>query len=124
MPLNTYSDVQNFITAILTKNISTQTNKPEINDIAGPNCPHGAFWTLPYDQFVNGNVPGLKNPVKILVKGNSAQSNLVHALAATPGSLFDPNTGQYDQMPANGPPMFTAAEIKEIADWIDAGCPQ
>lgn len=26
--------------------------------------------------------------------------------------------------PANGPPMFTAEQIQQLADWIDAGCPQ
>jgi len=31
--------------------------------------------------------------------------------------------GTYGQMPAAGPPYFTAAQVAEIAGWIDAGCP-
>src|SRR5258708_541581 len=105
MALNSYADVQKFINGILARNISSQTNQPEINDV--PKSRHGAFWDSPYDQFVNGNVPGVKapktgQPMKILVKGNSAQSNIVLALAGAPGTPFDPNTGNFGQMPANG----------------------
>jgi len=39
-------------------------------------------------------------------------------------ALFDPATGAFGQMPANGPPMFTPGQIKAIADWVDAGCPK
>jgi hypothetical protein len=86
--------------------------------------PHDAFWdNLTYQQFVNGNVPGVDPPVKILIVGNSAQSNLILSLLGS-GPLFDdPNTG-YGRMPADGPPFFTADQIAEIAAWIDAGCPQ
>ena len=129
MALNSYVEVQRFINGILTRNISSQTNQPEINDV--PASPHGAFWNLPYDQFVNGNVPGVKDPVtkqpmKILIKGNSAKSNIVLALSGMPGTVFDPdpNNGDFGQMPPNGPPMFSPQEIKQIADWIDSGCPQ
>jgi hypothetical protein len=118
-PLNSFADVQQFITQVLTQ-----------NDEQGAVgfSPHKAFWIqLTFDQFVNGNVPHVNDPdtgqpLPILVKGNSAQSNLILALAGT-GPLFGPN-GSIGQMPANGPPFFTADQIASIAAWIDAGCPQ
>jgi hypothetical protein len=85
---------------------------------------HGTFWsTLSYDQFINGNVPGVDPPAKILTVGSSAQSNIILALRGS-GPLFNPQTGPYGQMPADGPPYFTADQVAEIAAWIDAGCPQ
>jgi hypothetical protein len=63
------------------------------------------------------------NQVPILIKGKSAQSNLILSLRGM-GPMFDPNIGSFGQMPANGPPMFTADQIQHITDWIDAGCPQ
>jgi hypothetical protein len=118
-PLKSYAEVQSFMTQVLTDN-------QEMAGIAG--APHKAFWnTLPYNDFVMGNVPNVTDPggqpVPILVKGESARSNLLLALRGE-GPLFDPNTGAFGQMPANGPPMFTAEQVKAIADWIDAGCPQ
>lgn len=106
-----------------------------VNKILGDNAqlpvggPHKPFWdTLSYDQFINGNVPNVKNPenglpLKILEVGNAGASNFIQALEGTPGSLFDPNTGAFGQMPASGPPYFTAAQIAPIAAWINAGCP-
>jgi len=126
MPLNSYSEVQQFINQILSRNISEQTGAPEIRDV--PNSPHGAFWDLTYDEFINGDVPNVHDPdtgasMKILVVGNSAASNLIRALRGTSGTAFDPQTGGIGQMPANGPPMFTPSEIYELADWIDRCCP-
>lgn len=118
--LNTFADVQQFITNVL-------SNNGENGDV--PASPHKAFWsTLTYAQFVTGNVPGVTDPntgapIPILVKGSSAASNLILSLQGS-GPLFDPNTGSIGQMPANGPPMFTADQIQSIANWIDAGCPQ
>jgi hypothetical protein len=120
MALNSYADVQKFISDVLTAN-------GEAGGVS--NAPHRAFWTsLSYNDFVNGTVPSVldpttQKPVPILVKGNSAQSNLILSLLGK-GPLFDPNTGAIGQMPANGPPMFSPAQIQQLADWIDAGCPQ
>ena len=120
MSIKSYAELQNFIQNVLVAN-------QEDGGVAS--APHAGFWmTLSYTDFVNGNVPGVTdtangNPIPILTKGNSAQSNLVLSLQGK-GPLFDPNTGTFGPMPANGPPMFTDAQIKEIADWIDAGCPQ
>lgn len=118
-PLNSFADVQQFITQILSQN-------HEQGPV--PFSPHKAFWnTLTYDQFVNGNVPGVRapgtgNPMPILVKGNSAQSNLILALQGS-GPIFGPD-GAIGQMPANGPPFFSPDQIASIAAWIDSGCPQ
>ena len=53
-PLNSYAEVQAFITQVMTQN----------NEEAGvPNSPHGAFWAnLSYTDFVDGNVPGVTDP--------------------------------------------------------------
>ena len=90
------------------------------------NAPHQAFWNnMKYDEFVNGNVPGITDgtglplDVKILVKGNASQSNLIKILQ---GNLtVSGNT--FPQMPVGGAKM-KPAEIAEIAGWIDNGCPQ
>jgi hypothetical protein len=62
--------------------------------------------------------------MSVLVPGSSAQSNLILALRGAPGTPFDPASGVFGQMPGDGPPFLTAAQIQPIADWIDAGCPQ
>jgi hypothetical protein len=116
--LNTFADVQNFIDQVL--NANGQTGGLGAS-------PHGAFWrTMKYDDFVTGNVPGVKddagNPMPVLVKGSSATSNLILALQGTAG-IFGPQ-GTIGQMPANGPPWFTPDQITSIANWIDAGCHQ
>lgn len=127
MPIQHYHELQTFINDIMRRNISSQTNRPELEDALDTR--HGAFWNLPYNDFINGNVPKVKDPdtglpMRILIPGSSAQSNIILALKGAPGSPFDPETGNFTQMPADGPPMFTDAEIAEIADWIDRGCPE
>ncbi|SRR5208282_3640577 len=115
MAITSFAQLKSFMDNILSQNQQTA-------DLA--HSPHQAFWDkLTYQQFVNGNVPGVNPPVKILIVGNSAQSDLILSLRGS-GPLFDPNTGSYGQMPADGPPFFTADQIDEIAAWIDAGCPQ
>jgi hypothetical protein len=115
-PLNSYADVQQFITQVLTQN-------GDMGIVGG--SPHRAFWTtLTYDQFVNGNVPNVLDPnsgqpLPILVKGHSAQSNLINALLGQ-GPIFGPG-GSIVQMPENGTP-FSPDQIASIAAWIDNGC--
>lgn len=117
-PLNSFADVQQFIAQILSQNNEQG---------AVPFSPHKAFWTsLTYEQFVDGNVPGVTdpntgNPMPILVKGNSTQSNIILALQGG-GPIFGPD-GAIGKMPANGPPFFSADQIASIATWIDKGCP-
>jgi hypothetical protein len=119
-PLTSYAAVQAFISKVLTDN----------NEMGGvPASPHKAFWnTLSYEAFVHGNVPHVSAPdtgapLPILVVGKSSESNLILSLRGQ-GPLFDPTTGAFGQMPANGPPLFTAEQVQAIADWIDAGCPK
>jgi len=121
--INHYSELGPYIDGILSAN----------GDLpVGP--PHKQFWNTPvYDDFVNGNVPGVTDsttnlPMKILVIGSSKTSNLILALQGAPGTVFDPNNPNHNpqqigQMPNGGTP-FTAAQIQPIADWIDAKCPQ
>jgi hypothetical protein len=113
--VTSFNDLKTLIDSILSQNGQTADVK---------DAPHGAFWNnLTYQKFVQGNVPGVNPAVPILVAGNSAQSNIILALRGT-GPLFDPNTGTFGQMPADGPPFFTQANIDDIAAWIDAGCPE
>jgi hypothetical protein len=94
-------------------------------DVSG--APHADFWnTLDYNGFVSGDVPGLVDstgaplpPVKILVKGKSADSNIIKILQ---GKITVSNH-PYPQMPFGGDKM-KPAEIAELAGWIDSGCPQ
>jgi hypothetical protein len=105
--LNSYKDVQDFFNSFISAN--------QIDIDASP---HLAFWNdLTYDQFVNGDVPNVVG-VKILVSGNSADSNLIKILK---GSLTVGGQS-FRRMPGGGP--FTDAEmIASLADWIDRGCP-
>ena len=116
--ISSYAQFQQYLTKILTSNISTQTGNNEEQDSENQS-PHGAFWnTLAYNDFVNGTVPNVGLP--ILVKGNSADSNFIKALRGQPP--FDGS--QFPQMPADGPPFLTDAQIAPMAAWIDAGCPE
>ena len=88
--LNKFSDVQQFIAKVLTDN-------NESGDVA--NSPHGAFWSaLTYDQFVNGNVPGVHDPstgqpISILAKEQFRQLKHHSLRYRVRDHLFDPNTG-------------------------------
>jgi hypothetical protein len=99
------------------------------NNIQISGAPHGAFWETSYNNFVAGNVPGgitdpNGNPIPILTKGDGAHSNIIYALAGTPGTLWDPNNpAGFGQMPAGGP-FMTADQIQQISGWITNGCPQ
>lgn len=116
--LNSFADVQQFLTQIVTANNET---------LELQNAPHKAFWkTLTYDDFVNGNIPHVHNPdtgdtIPILVKGKSDQSNIIMALSGT-GPIFGPD-GPVGQMPPSGT-KFSADQIASLAAWIDAGCPE
>jgi hypothetical protein len=112
MALNSFADVKAFFNGIIT-----------------PGGPHFAFWnTLSYTDFVTGAVPGVTVPnttppqtVPILIKGNGSQSNIVQALNGS--GMFDPVTGSLPQMPYQGP-YLSDAQILELSNWIDAGCPE
>lgn len=105
--LNSYRDVQKLFGDFIA------ANGIDVRD-----APHAAFWNdLTYDQFVNGDVPGVPG-VKILVKGNAAGSNIVSILK---GPITVQGTN-YDQMPEGGP-FMTDGQINSLADWINRNCP-
>jgi hypothetical protein len=117
--INSFADLQKYLDNFLQNNSEWPV---------GP--PHRDFWnTMSYNDFTTGNVPGVNPPVRILVVGNGLQSNLVQALMGV-GQLFDPNSGTYGQMPANGPPFMQPAGptpgplVQPIIDWINNGCPE
>jgi hypothetical protein len=106
--LNSYKDVQDFF-----------NNFIAANSISIDDAPHGAFWnTLTYDQFVNGNVPGVAGPVKILVSGSAANSNLIKILQGP----LTVSGHSFPRMPVGGP-FMSAEMIATLADWIDRNCP-
>jgi hypothetical protein len=84
-------------------------------------APHGAFWnSLTYEQFVNGNVPGVPlGPWKILEVGNAAGSNIIQILSGK-GAAYD----DFGQMPQPNPPYDPEQTtlINELSDWINKGC--
>ena len=121
MTLKSYEDVKNHLNNILTAN-------GQMSDTQ--HAPHHDWWNnMTFEQFITGSVPGVKDPqtgqpMPILVVGNAAQSNLILALQGAPGTPFDPNSGAFGPMPADGPPFFDqASQIQPLSDWIDAGCP-
>ncbi|MFC0513078.1 hypothetical protein ACFFGT_02665 [Mucilaginibacter angelicae] len=121
MALNNFKEVQAFITGVMEEN-KTEGAPP-------PKSPHKAFWqSMSYEDFTTGNVPGVKDPatgnaISILTIGDSASSNLILALRGE-GPLFNPDHGAFGRMPANNQTPFSDVQIKELADWIDKGCPE
>lgn len=115
MAVNSFQDFRDLINTVLTTNGEAARV---------PHAPHRGFWdTMSYLEFTTGNVPNVTEkgaPIRILIPGQSARSNIIDALAGT--GIFGP-TGDQDQMPANGPPYFTAPQIADLAAWIDNGCP-
>ncbi|MFL5337172.1 MAG: hypothetical protein ACJ8H8_29360 [Geminicoccaceae bacterium] len=113
MALTSFADVQKFFNDFITQ---------QGIDIAG--APHGAFWNnLTYDNFVNGNVPGVTDPntgkpVPILTKGDGAHSNIIYALSGTPGTLWDPNNPTGFGLMPPGLSNFSSDQIQELSDWI------
>ncbi len=106
-PLTSYADVQAMFNTFVTTNGI---------DLGG--SPHAAFWSLDYNAFVTGDVPGVAG-VKILVKGDADHSSLVQILKGpiTVGGK------DFEQMPTGGP-FLSADMISALADWINRGCPQ
>jgi hypothetical protein len=102
------------------------------NDVPIGQAPYRDFWNatpdgpMTYEKFIAGDLPGVADPetgkpLNILVKKDAAHSNLILALRGE-GPLFDPVTGTVGRMPPTGP-FLPDDEIKLLAEWIDAGCP-
>ena len=115
--LRSYAEVQALLNSFMKR------NKGKIEF-----APHEAFWNdMSYKQFIQGHVPGVKGPagepLKILIVGNSRESNIIMALRGARGSVFDGEKGAIGRMPPIGP-FMSDAEIDRLADWIDRGCPE
>jgi len=65
----------------------------------------------------HGTIYPLIDITKIGQKGEGAKMNLVIALTNSTG------VDNWGQMPDQGP-FMDPGKIKQIADWIDAGCPE
>lgn len=106
--LNSFADVKAFLDKFITDNGT---------DLSG--SPHGDFWNVEYDAFVNGDVRGVPG-VKTLVKGDAEHSNLVLILRGpiTVGGK------RFRQMPADGSNPMPPEQIAMLADWINRNCPQ
>jgi hypothetical protein len=110
-PIQSYAALQAYM---------NQIDKLLKTDIAG--APHGAFWQVySYEQFINGDVPGVSPSVKILEVGNGQASNIVQALRGV-GPLFG-SAGNFGQMPADDSGPWTDDQIQPLIDWINAKCP-
>jgi hypothetical protein len=106
--LNTFADVKALFNKFITDNGT---------DLSG--SPHGDFWNVDYDTFVNGDVRGIRG-VKTLVKGDAEHSNLILILRGplTVGGRT------FERMPADGSNYMAPELIASLADWINRGCPQ
>ncbi|WP_213804275.1 hypothetical protein [Granulicella sp. dw_53] len=109
--LNNYADVQAALNTFVQQ-----------AGVTPGQAPHGAFWnTLTYDQFTTGNVPGVPlGSWKILVVGDSKNSNIIQILVGTGSAAND-----FGQMPQPNPPYEPEQTnlITQLSAWIDAGCP-
>jgi hypothetical protein len=115
MALKNYADVQ-----------AALNNFVNVAGVTPGQAPHGAFWnSMDYTEFTTGNIPGVPaGPWKILVVGNSQNSNIIQILSGV-GDAFN----DFGQMPQPNPPYVPPAGteqatlIAELSAWIDAGCP-
>jgi hypothetical protein len=128
MPLNSFEDVQKMLDAFV-------ASKPGTVNMSA--SPHATFWKdLDYVKFTTGDVPGVVGPgrpgktLPILKKGDSKNSNIILALQGAAGTIFDPShdggdaTGIGPMPPFFGGPSMSAADIADLASWIDRGCPE
>jgi hypothetical protein len=108
--LASYSYVKKFLDKFV------EDNKIDIDD-----ADHADFWnTLKYEDFVGGNVPGIAQTVRILVKGDPDNSNLIKILN---GPLALPDGTSIARMPEGGPYM-SPDQVASLAGWIHNKCPQ
>lgn len=109
MPISNYAQLQSFISDTL-KTLGVDAEF----------APHAEFWSsLSYEEFTQGNVPGVGGGVRILLPGDAASSQIIHALKGEGQFAGNP----FDRMPSGGP-FMSDQQIAEIAGWINAGCPE
>ena len=95
-------------------------------------APHSFFWASDYQTFINLEFPPTwdeagQKAIKLLVKGNSAESNIIKALRDGKGITVTKADGTVVRM--NIQPMPKGSKmppelVDKIAAWIDAGCPE
>jgi hypothetical protein len=112
--------LQSYADVVATLNAFIKNRKPPV---ALARSPHKDFWTgLSAEQFLTGFVPGVSDdqgqPLRIALPGNGEGSAIIQALRGTKGSLFDPDTGIYPRMPADGGPYLDDESIDAISQWI------
>ncbi len=97
-----------------------------------PNAPHSDFWKeLSYQEFIAFDFPlrmGRPGEIRMLIPYDSGASNMLKAFKDGKGLLISYPDGttktiDIDPMPKDGDPLPPAA-MKQLADWIDAGCPE
>jgi hypothetical protein len=106
--LSSFADVKAFFDKFITDNGT---------DLSG--SPHGDFWNVDYNAFVNGDVRGVPG-VKTLVKGDAEHSNLILILRGA----ITVSGKTFERMPADGSNFMSPDLIASLADWINRGCPQ
>ena len=80
---------------------------------------HGNFWETTLDAFKTLKLfAGTPQEKQVLIVGDGANSNLIKALRGQP-----PFDGTYAPQMPDGYPPVPDAQIDQIEQWIDAGCP-
>ncbi len=107
-PINTYADVEEMFNEYVADN--------PIN-IKG--SPHKDFWNMGYIEFTTGIAPQTNIKIADCQTPSSANSNIIAILRGQkpPNASYNPG-----QMPLGGP-YFPEAQINNLANWIDNGCP-
>ena len=95
-------------------------------------APHGTFWRLDYQAFVNQvfeyELPDAIARVRMVVPYDSARSNLLRAVRDGKRMICGLPGGQLREvdirrMPVGVTPLDDV-QIDALAAWIDAGCPE
>jgi mono/diheme cytochrome c family protein len=97
-----------------------------------PGSPHGKFWEKSYADFVDYafDWPAMNAKIKLIEKGNGADSNLVHALKGEKLKVVDEKGAvRYEDLGRIMPPggkgtPMPAEDVEKIKKWIDAGAPE
>ncbi|MHC5012335.1 MAG: hypothetical protein ACYTG6_15560, partial [Planctomycetota bacterium] len=97
---------------------------------SGMSAGHENFWDLSRDAFVDLNFPDWDEggTIRMLIPGNSRDSNLIKALRDGRNIVVDLDDGttivkNIDRMP-KGATFLSDEVIDQLAAWIDAGCPE
>ncbi|MGE0193784.1 MAG: c-type cytochrome [Planctomycetota bacterium] len=95
-------------------------------------APHGTFWRLGYEEFVDQvfeyELPDAVARVRMVVPYDSARSNLLRAMRDGKGMICSLPGGQLREVDIRRMPVGVAplddAQLAALEAWIDAGCPE